>query len=168
MQVCRVEEKNSRIYQSLLYLPLFVQVNWIRKMLGNVCQWDCHPPPRLSKSARITASFCSRPELWDVIFDNSIRIVLDDWSISINYENRRQVVNADQSINQVQGVSFDHNYCSCNFCQSITSCRTCNSQYVDKSIYVGANPLQYMDNQLIMTTDIGHYMLIQNSLNLGY
>ena len=39
-------------------------------------------------------------------------------------------------------------------------------QCVDKSIYVGASPLQYMDDRLIMTTAIGQHMLIQNSLNL--
>ena len=30
-------------------------------------------------------------------------------------------------INQVQGVSFNHNYCSRNFCQSIMCCRNCNT-----------------------------------------
>ena len=77
---------------------------------------------------------------WDVISNNSIRIVLDDWSISISYENRRLVVNADQSsagrviqpqLLFTQFLSIDH------VLQKL--------QYVDKSIYVGASPLQYMD-----------------------
>ena len=57
-----------------------------------------------------------------------------DWSISINYENRRLIVNAGRVIQPqllfVQLLSLDH------VLQKL--------QYVDKSIYVGARPLQFI------------------------
>ena len=70
--------------------------------------------------------------------------MLDDWSISISYENRRLVVNADQSSagRVIQPQLLFMQFLSINHVLQ-------KLQYVDKSIYVGARPLQYMDERSV-------------------